>query len=76
MLTNTLPVPGILTNLFSVRAADRTWADIRFYDSTATIKKESVVVAVGHFNMNEQYEMTLAHTATPGELPHAALAAC
>ena len=78
MLTNTLLVPGILTNLFSVRAADRNWADIRFDDSTASIKKESVVVAVGHVNMNEQYEMKLAHTATPGEVPapHAALAAC
>jgi len=76
-LTDTLLVPGISTNLFSVRAADRVGADFRFYNSTATIKKDGVVVAVGHVNKDEQYEMTLAHTAKSEEVPasHAAHAA-
>jgi len=73
-LTDTLLVPGTSTNLFSVCAADRAGAEIRFYNSTATVKKNGVVMAVGHVNKDEQYEMTLARTATSEELstPHTA----
>eukprot|EP00168_Porphyra_purpurea_P012885 TRINITY_DN3453_c1_g1_i1.p1 TRINITY_DN3453_c1_g1~~TRINITY_DN3453_c1_g1_i1.p1 ORF type:complete len:330 (+),score=52.49 TRINITY_DN3453_c1_g1_i1:92-1081(+) len=60
-LTNTLHVPGISANLFSVRAADRAGGDIRFQNGTVTIKKNGVTVATGSVNDDEQYELSLRH---------------
>jgi len=58
-LTDTTLVPGISTNLFSVRAADRAGGDIRFYQGTCTIKQNGVTVAMGYVNKDEQYELAL-----------------
>jgi len=58
-LTDTTLVPGISTNLFSVRAADRAGGDIRFYQGTCAIKQNGVTVAMGYVNKDEQYELAL-----------------
>jgi len=71
-LFNTLHVPDITANLFSVRAVDRGGGKVTFENDGVKVEKDGVVLATGVVNSNEQYILSTTKPAASG--PSAATA--